>query len=240
MRMCGLADLLQMRNGVFRHHEGAARVDVVHQVETLHVGLRRRRQADGAGVVDHDVEAAEGLDGFVDGVLDRLLVAHVHQKRQRLAARCFDLRRRRVDRARELGVRLGGLGRDDHVRAVPSRPKADGKADAARGAGDEERFAAKGHAVSSPMPDLPSCEEARAAHDTVLKALRADRDVLGKETAQRDPSRMGRIGVAARDERGCGERHVGKRRAALRQREQTQIRRRTGERLRRVHCRQRH
>src|SRR4051794_4687965 len=72
-------------------------------------------------------------------------------------------------------------------------------------------------------------EKTRAAHDTLLEASRADYDVLGKETAQRNPSCMSRIRVAARDERGSGERHVGKRSATLRQGEQTQIRRRTGE-----------
>ena len=41
-------------------------------------------------------------------------------------------------------------------------------------------------------------EEAGAARCTrLLEALRADRDVLGEEPAQRDPRRMGRIGVAA-------------------------------------------
>ena len=123
-------------------------------------------------------------------------------------------------------MRLGGLCRDDHVRAVARRAKADGKADAARAAGDEERFAAKGHAVNSPAPGLPSSRKPEPLIDTLLEASRADRDVLGKEAAQRDPSRMSRIRVAARDERGCGERHVGKRCAALRQREQAQIRRR--------------
>ena len=91
--------LFEMRDGVLRHHERAARVDLMHQVEALHVGLRRRREADGAGVVDDDVDAAEGLDRPLDGLLDDLLVAHVDDERQRLAAGLFDFLRRRVDGA---------------------------------------------------------------------------------------------------------------------------------------------
>ena len=66
----------------------------------------------------------------------------------------------------------------------------------------------------------------------VLEAARADRDVLGEEAAQRDAAGMGRIAHRRRrHERVGGERHLGERRAALRQREEAQIRRRAGERL---------
>ena len=59
-----VARLQQMREGVFRHHEGAARIDLMHQVEAAHVGLRDRRERDGAGIVDHDVDAAEMRRGL--------------------------------------------------------------------------------------------------------------------------------------------------------------------------------
>jgi len=58
--------LLQMRDAVFRHHEGAAGIDTHHQVEPLHVGSLRIGQADGAGIVDADVDAAELGDRLVD------------------------------------------------------------------------------------------------------------------------------------------------------------------------------
>jgi hypothetical protein len=51
----------------------------------------------------------------------------------------LDLLGRRVDGARQLRVRLGGLGGDDDVRAVARRAQRDGEADAAAGAGDEQR-----------------------------------------------------------------------------------------------------
>ena len=46
-----------------------------------------------------------------------------------------------VDGARQLGVRVRGLGRHDHVGAVPGRLERDGLADAAAGAGDVQRLA---------------------------------------------------------------------------------------------------
>ena len=63
---------------------------------------------------------------------------------ERLAAGLLDLLGRRVDGARQLGVRLGGLGGDDDVGAVARGAQADGLADAAARAGDEERLALEG------------------------------------------------------------------------------------------------
>ena len=137
--------LLQMRDGVLRHHEGAARVDRLHQVVALHVGLGDRRARDGAGVVDHDVEAAERRDRLLDGGLDRVLVAHIDDERQRPAAGLLDLLGGGVDRAFELGMRRLGLGGDGDVGAVARRPQRDREPDAARGAGDEQRLALERH-----------------------------------------------------------------------------------------------
>ena len=137
--------LLQMRNAHLRHQERAARVDLVHQVVALHVGLQRAGELDGAGIVDADVDAAEGLDGSCDGVGDLRLLADVADDRQRLAAGLLDLLGRRVDRARQLRMRLGGLGRDRHIGAVARRPQRDGQPDAARAAGDEQRLALERH-----------------------------------------------------------------------------------------------
>ena len=130
-----------MRDGVFRHHEGAAGVDRLHQVVALHVGLGDRRARHGAGVVDHDVDAAEFLRGLVDAVLHRVLVAHVDDEGQGAAAGLLDLLGRGVDRAFELGMRRLGLGGDGDVGAVARGAERDRKPDAARGAGDEQCLA---------------------------------------------------------------------------------------------------
>ena len=88
-------------------------------------------------------------------------------------------------------MRLVGLGGDGDVGAVARRAKRDRKPDAARGAGDEERLAGEGSCVSSRSASLRIVEEASAPLMTlVLKAPRAEHDVLGEEAAQRDPSRM--------------------------------------------------
>ena len=101
-------------------------------------------EVDRAGVVDADVDAAEALDRLRDRGRDLLLVADVADDRQRLAARLLDRLGRRVDRALELGMRLGGLRDQGHVRAVAGRANRDRKADAAAAAGDEEGLALRG------------------------------------------------------------------------------------------------
>ena len=65
---------------------------------------------DGAGVVDHDVDAAEVLDRGVDGSLNVLFLAHVTDHRDALAARGLDVGDGGVHGARQLGMRLGGFG----------------------------------------------------------------------------------------------------------------------------------
>ena len=98
-------------------------------------------QADGAGIVDADVDAAE----FGDGLLDRLhhlrFVADVAQHRQRLAAGGAHLVGRGVDGALQSRMRLGGLGRDRDIGAVTRGAQCNGEPDAAAGAGYEQRLA---------------------------------------------------------------------------------------------------
>jgi hypothetical protein len=112
----------------------------MHQVVALHVGGGGRRQRDGAGVVDADVERAERLHRLGNGRLNLVLEADVAGDGKRLAAGLLDLLGSRKDRAFQLGVRLGGLGGDGDVGAVARGPERDGEADAATGTRDEQRF----------------------------------------------------------------------------------------------------
>ena len=139
--MCGLRGLLQMRDAVFRHHEGAAGVDAHHQVEALHVGCLRVGQADGAGIVDADIDAAEFGDGLVDCRDHLRLVPDIAEHGQRLAAGGADLIGGGIDRALELRMRLGGFRGDRDVGAIARGPQRDRKPDAAAAAGDEQRLA---------------------------------------------------------------------------------------------------
>ena len=87
------AQVLERRLG---EHERAAGVDLLHQVEALHLELRHRRQVDRRRVVDDDVDPAELLATVCrDRGRDLVRVADVADDRQRGAAHLLDLRRRR-------------------------------------------------------------------------------------------------------------------------------------------------
>jgi hypothetical protein len=130
-----------VRDARLRHEERAARVDVLHEVVALHRQLLGAGDGDRARVVDDDVDAAEPLDRLRDGARHRLLVADVAHDRQGLAARRLDRLGSGVDRALELGVRLGGLGDQRDVRAIAGGALRDREADAAARAGDEHGLA---------------------------------------------------------------------------------------------------
>ncbi len=98
-----IGGLFQMRDAGFRSDERAARIDAVHQIVALHVGLDRARQADRRGVVDADIDAAELRDRFGHRVHYIGFVAHVDDQRQRLAAGFLYLLCGSVDRAGSLG-----------------------------------------------------------------------------------------------------------------------------------------
>ena len=141
----GIVRFFEMRDGVFRHHEGAARVDLMHQVEAAHVGIHDRRSLHGARIVDHDVDAAKGRDGPLDRAFHLRLVAHIDHERQRMSAGLGDFVRGGEDGAGEFRMRLVGLGRDGDVGAVARGAQRNRKPDAARCAGDEQCAAFERH-----------------------------------------------------------------------------------------------
>jgi hypothetical protein len=128
---------LKGRDAALGHQEGAARVDVVHQVVALHLRCKRRRRADGAGVVDADIDAAEALHRRIHGGLHLVLEADIADQGQCLTAHGLDFLRGRVDRAGQLRVRLRSFGGDGDIRAVGGDFLCDRQADTATGAGDE-------------------------------------------------------------------------------------------------------
>ena len=121
VRVVGLAQVGQAGLG---HDEGAARVDLLHQVEALDRQLAHGGEVDRAGVVDDQVDAAEALDGLLHGGGDDALVADVADDRQRLAAGGLDLLRGGVDRPRQLRMRLSRLGDQGDLGAVAGGPPA--------------------------------------------------------------------------------------------------------------------
>ena len=143
--MCGFAAFGEIGQRVFRHHEGAARVDLLHEIVAAHVGRGDRRELNGAGIVDHDVDAAEARGRLLDRRLHRRFLAHVDGERQGVPAGLFDLGGGGVDGAFELGMRVHRLGGDGDIGAVGGGFERDRQPYAARAAGDEKRFALKRH-----------------------------------------------------------------------------------------------
>src|ERR1700679_1875471 len=115
--------------GQLRAQVSAARVDLVHQVEALHVRLGGIRETDRAGVVDEDVQTAELFYSSLDGIRDLRVIADVDRERQRLAACGLDLPRRAIDSAGKFRVGLLRLRGDGDIRAVPGGPQSDSEAD---------------------------------------------------------------------------------------------------------------
>ena len=107
MRVAGLT---QNRNRGARQHEGSAHVDVLHQVVLLRGNVCRTRQINNARVVHDDVNGTKLAACFQHGVRDVIVVAHVADDRQGVAARGSDGLGGRVDRAFEGGVRGVSLG----------------------------------------------------------------------------------------------------------------------------------
>jgi len=87
----------------------------------------------------------EPLDRLRDGGRDLVLVADVADHRQRVAARRLDLLGRGEHGPFQLGVRLGRLGDQRHVGAVPRRPQRDLQADAPAATRDEQGFTRQRH-----------------------------------------------------------------------------------------------
>ena len=132
---------LQVRDAGLGGQEGPARIDLVHQVVALHVRRLGAGQADGRGVVDADVDAAELGRRLLHRLEHIGVVAHVDDQRQGVAAGFLDLLGGRIDGAGQVLVRLGGLGGDGDIGPVAGGAQRDGQADAAAGAGDEEGLA---------------------------------------------------------------------------------------------------
>lgn len=144
----GIVRLHQVGQAFLCRQEGAATIDLMHQVIALHRHFEGRSGKDRRRIVDDRIDAAEPVDGSGDGRFHLALVADVALDGKRLAAGRLDPFGRRVDRAFQARIRRVGLGRDDDIGAVARAPFADGQADAAAGAGDEDRLALEAHGCS--------------------------------------------------------------------------------------------
>ena len=123
----------EVRKTGARARPGPAHVHRHHQVEALERRVRRAREADRAGVVDQDVDAAEVFDRRGHRAIDRRLVADVAGECECATTGRLDLAGRGVDRPGELRMRPIALRDDGDVRAVARRRQRDREPYAARG-----------------------------------------------------------------------------------------------------------
>ena len=130
-----------MAGGGLRGEEGALEVHVEDEVVVGFADVEERLADLDAGVVDEDVEAAEGGDGGTDQARSLRRHADVGAQHDRLAAELLDLRR---DGARLvlLAVEVHG-----HVGALARKAQGDGLPDPARAAGHEGGLACESHRV---------------------------------------------------------------------------------------------
>ncbi len=142
---------------------------------------RRQRagQADRAGVVDQDVDAAEGVTPSATAA-----ATIASSRMSHATASAWSRRRPRSQRPRNGSFRAGAdsfqsSGGDDHVGAVARRAQRDRKADATRRAGDEQRLArvriASGAEFGTPLGE----ERGHAFGEIVLRATLAERQRFG-------------------------------------------------------------
>ena len=117
--------------GDLRAEEGALQVHVHHELVLLLGGVEHRGARLDAGVVDHDVEASEGVDRRIDEHLQVLDLAHVRFDADGLVPQGDDLLLEFVG-----GVGIGDVV-DDHVGPRLGQGQDDGLADPAVAAGDD-------------------------------------------------------------------------------------------------------
>ena len=172
--MCGFFARSRCGIGEFGDHEGAARVDLMHQVEAVHVGLRHGRELNRGGVVDDDVDAAEPAAVFSIASLTEASSRTLHTSASALPPAFSISLGGGVDRARELRMRRIGLRRDRDVGAV---------------------LAARS-AIASPMPrEAPVMKSVFPCSDMVVQATSAasacSTDCAPETTARSNPPAAG-------------------------------------------------
>ena len=156
-----LARLRQYDRGVVRGGEVALEVDPDHVVPVGLVHVEGHLVAQDPGVVDQDVERAEGVDGLVDDVLAAGPRADVVAVDGRVAALLLDQRHHflgRVRVLRALAVQAGADVVDDDPCALAGEDQCLFASDASSCAGDDRHLA-----VEQSHGDASLCRSMRSA-----------------------------------------------------------------------------
>ena len=125
-----------------RHQERPAQVDAQHAVELVDAKLEERRIVEDAGVVHQHIDAAEGLEGGGQRVVDVAGLADIAGDIDGLAAA-------RLDGPRHLGPRPGVHVAQRHGRALAGKPRGACAPDALRGTRDDRNLAGQEHGASN-------------------------------------------------------------------------------------------
>ncbi len=107
-------------------HSGEVDIDDAPEIGGLLLP-QRRNGAENPGVVDQDIDAAEGIINGIGGSIDRCFVSNIDGVSPML----------RSKRLRALASRRSIDIPDRHARALGRQPRGNGKPDAARGARDD-------------------------------------------------------------------------------------------------------
>jgi hypothetical protein len=118
-------------NGKLRNHEGAAGVDLLHQIVPPHIGCRDGGQLDRAGVVHDDIDATEFIRGFIERSLHARFVTYVNRNWQCSSTGLRDLGGGGMNGTFQLWMRFDRLGGDDDVGAIGRCSQRDRKTDSA-------------------------------------------------------------------------------------------------------------
>lgn len=130
-----------MRQTFLRNQKGAARIDAIDQILALHRRVENCLKADGARIIEADIDAAEPGNGRGNRRLNLFLVADIADKRLRFSAGFLDLLRRRCDRTWQGRMWFRCFGGDGN--AIAGGAQCDGETDSARATADKDRFASQ-------------------------------------------------------------------------------------------------
>src|SRR5208283_176003 len=123
---------------ILRHQKRALQVDVNLLVPFLLGALDRRLRIKHPGIIEKNVEVAEGAEGFVDGAPAIVRPTHVGTNEDCVAAQL-------LDPLRHPSPTFLIAPRDRNARALPGKQQSRSLANAGSSAGDESNFILKTH-----------------------------------------------------------------------------------------------
>ena len=130
-----------MRNGELRCEESAAAIDRLDQIVAFDGHALDIDWVDSACIVDHDVDAAKGLDRLLYSSIQAISIPDIALDGEGTATGLLNFLCCRIDGPFQLRVRCDSLGGDGNICTVACAALCDFKADTTGGACDEDGLA---------------------------------------------------------------------------------------------------